>query len=122
MNEVLAARYLKKQTTCAHTHTTWVRAKQAKLGTAFHYKLFAQQPKPLVVAVVCFLRGTCLPPALTSGVTLTWTIMEMIMGSMDMGNRRMLKREMETKALSGSRTFATGSDKTYVAKVTSETK
>ena len=48
--------------------------------------------------------------------------MEMIMGSMDMGNRRMLKREMETKALSGSRTFATGSDKTYVAKVTSETK
>ena len=35
--------------------------------------------------------------------TLAWTIMEMIMGSMDMGNLRMLNREMETKAFSGSK-------------------
>jgi len=44
-------------------------------------------------------------------IVLTWTKAEMTLGSMDKGNRRMLKRERATKAFSASRIFI-GSERT----------
>ena len=53
--------------------------------------------------------------------TLAWTVLVMIMGNMDKGNRKRLKSDNETKAFSESKMFSS-EERTYVAKLTNDTK
>jgi len=53
-------------------------------------------------------------------VRLTWTNVEMVIGSTDIGNRRMLNKDKATNAVWASNTFL-GSERTKLAKLATAT-
>ena len=56
----------------------------------------------------------------SSNEPITWTMLAMSIGNMDNGNRRILKRDNDTKAFSAFKTFS-GEDRTYTANVVRDT-